>query len=118
MGLMRGLFMLFRARGALRLAVRLMFDSRVPFGLKMIIPAAVLYFISPIDLIPDVLPIRGRIDDVLVLGVALAAFLGLAPKDVVAEHTGGPKAAGRSEKKANVIEGSYRVVDDGEESTG
>ena len=118
MGLMRGLFMLFRARGALRLAARLMFDRRVPFGLKMIVPAAVVYLISPIDLIPDAVPILGRIDDVLVLLVALGAFLGLAPRDVVAEHTGGPKAADRSEKKAHVIEGSYHVVDDGEESTG
>ena len=111
--MLRGLFMLFRMRGALRLAMRLMFDRRVPLGLKLIIPAAIAYLISPYDLVPDILPVRGRIDDILVLVGALGLFLGMAPKNVVAEHIQGTKRA--DSRSGQVIEGSYEVIDDGED---
>ena len=50
------LLMLTRIPG---LVFRLMLDRRVPLRLKLIIPSAVLYLISPIDLLPDLFPILG-----------------------------------------------------------
>src|SRR5205085_9713421 len=39
-----------------RLAFRLLCDERVPTATKLIIPATLLYLISPLDLIPDIIP--------------------------------------------------------------
>ena len=70
-----------------RLYWRLYRDPRVPFGAKAGLTAAVLYFLSPIDLIPDYwLPILGFADDIAVLWVAPRGFLAACPPDVVTEH--------------------------------
>ena len=116
---MRGLLLLFQMTGIPRLVVRLMLDRRVPLGVKLLPPAAIVYLISRIDIVPDIVPVLGRIDDVLVLIVSLVLFLALAPKDVVLEHLrrGGndPGTKGRdSRPRPNVIDGSYRIADDDE----
>ena len=113
--------MLLNMTGVPRLVLGLMADRRVPLGLKLILPAALAYIISPIDLVPDMLPVLfpvlGRIDDVLVAVLSLALFLSMAPKEVVWEHLHGGKGrspqSGASEP-GTVIEGSYRVVDEDE----
>ena len=69
-----------------RLAVRLLRDPAVPAVTKLILGAAGFYLIWPIDLLPDLVPIIGQLDD---LGVALAAlqmFLHLCPEAPVAFH--------------------------------
>lgn len=43
----------------------------VPIGSIIAIIAAVLYFVSPIDLIPDFLPVAGYLDDVFVIGLVI-----------------------------------------------
>jgi uncharacterized membrane protein YkvA (DUF1232 family) len=98
--------------GVPRLVFRLMLDPRVPLRLKLVLPAAAVYVISPFGYA------FGRIDDVLVIVVSLIIFLLLVPRDVVAEHLRG-QGAGGSDGRARrpdgkVIEGSYRVVDDDE----
>jgi uncharacterized membrane protein YkvA (DUF1232 family) len=70
-----------------RLYWRLYRDPRVPFGAKAGLTAAVVYFISPIDLIPDFwVPILGFADDVAVLWFATRWFIAACPPDVVSEH--------------------------------
>jgi uncharacterized membrane protein YkvA (DUF1232 family) len=106
--------------GIPRLVVRLMLDRRVPLRHKLILPAAAIYLISPFDLIPDIVPALGRLDDVLVVLVSLAMFLLMAPRDVVLEHIrnrGGPGEGGgdaEERPKSKVIEGKYRIEDDDE----
>ena len=105
--------------GLPRLVTRLVLDGRVPFGLKLILPAALVYLIWPRDIVPDMLPPLGQVDDILVVLVALVLFLALAPKDIVAEHLRRPRKGSdtlvpASEAQQKVIEGSYRVVDEGE----
>lgn len=72
-------------RGRGRLACRLVRDRRVPLVPKLIIPLLVLYLMSPIDLIPDFIPVIGYLDDLLVLMLAVWAFTKLAPPGVAAE---------------------------------
>ena len=116
---MWGLIRVLGLTGGLRLVFRLMLDSRVPLGLKMVIPAAMLYIISPIDLVHDFLPF-GRFDDIAVALIALVIFIGMAPRDVVLEHFRGSRpdagqpGAGDKERGGgpDVIEGSYRFDDD------
>ena len=106
---MRLLLTILQMTGVPRLVFRLMIDRRVPMRLKLILPAALVYLISPFDLVRDMVPVLGRIDDVLVLVAALALFLGTAPKHLASEHGGRPGADGE------VIDGSYRFIDDKDE---
>ena len=116
--MLRGLFALLNMTGVPRLVFRLMLDRRVPLRLKLILPAALVYLALPFDVIPDILPALGRIDDLLVIIGALVIFLGLAPREVVAEHArGGGQGAGdehAAKPDEQVIEGEYRLVDEDE----
>ncbi|MBI4306654.1 MAG: DUF1232 domain-containing protein [Chloroflexi bacterium] len=73
-----------RNRG--RLVFRLLRDRRVPLLARAIIPLLVLYLLSPIDLIPDFIPVLGYADDLLVLALAVWAFAKLADPAIVREH--------------------------------
>ncbi|HLA43368.1 MAG TPA: DUF1232 domain-containing protein [Aggregatilineales bacterium] len=70
----------------LTLTWRLMIDSRVSIGHKIIPPLALLYLISPLDFIPDILLPFGVIDDIGVVILALEFFIRMAPGEVVREH--------------------------------
>ena len=64
----------------------MMRSRRVPLPAKLILPALVLYLMTPIDLIPDFIPVLGYLDDVLVIILAFWAFDRLVPPGVVAEE--------------------------------
>jgi uncharacterized membrane protein YkvA (DUF1232 family) len=70
----------------IRLAWRLLFDSRVPLWVKAIVPASLIYLISPVDLIPDVAIGLGQLDDLAVLVIGLKLFIELCPPVIVREH--------------------------------
>ncbi len=112
------LLMLTRIPG---LVFRLMLDRRVPLRLKLIIPSAVLYLISPIDLLPDLFPILGHTDDLIVVILALASFLLMTPRSVLNEYLTGrpaespPTDTGAGQPREKVIEGQYRHVEDEDE---
>jgi uncharacterized membrane protein YkvA (DUF1232 family) len=55
-------------------AYQLMTSEQVPTSYKIFLIAALLYFLSPLDSIPDVLPGLGYVDDVTVLAAAIAAI--------------------------------------------
>ena len=62
-------------------------DQKVPLGVKATAVLALLYFISPVDVIPDVIPFTGYLDDAAVISSALTVlgpmmkpFLALADK--------------------------------------
>jgi len=79
-GLLRTLF------SHTRLAVRLVREPRVPVLFKGLPIAALLYLVSPLDFIPDVIPVLGQLDDISFLLVALESFLKLCPDSAVAFH--------------------------------
>ena len=59
----------------LRLLWLAFFDKRTPLGAKLIVIFGVLYGVSPLDLIPDFIPLLGQLDDLGVILVALVFFL-------------------------------------------
>ena len=69
-----------------RLAWRLFRDPRVPAITKAIPLLTLVYILSPIDLLPDVIPFLGQMDDLALLGTGLTLFISAAPKYVVNEH--------------------------------
>lgn len=69
-----------------RLALRLARDQRVPLYAKAALALTLLYVFTPIDIVPDWLPVVGQLDDLALLAGGLALFIRLCPPPVVAEH--------------------------------
>lgn len=70
----------------MELILRLLKDDRVPAMLKLLPVAGVAYALFPFDLIPDLFPVAGQLDDLSVLVICVKTFLELAPAGVVKEH--------------------------------
>jgi uncharacterized membrane protein YkvA (DUF1232 family) len=64
---------------------RLRNDQRVPRRAKLAILLAGLWLLSPIDLLPEFLPIIGPLDDVLVIALALRYAARRVPREVLLE---------------------------------
>ena len=93
---------LFRLISSIRLIWKLLTDSRVPFWIRIALPLALIYVISPIDIWPDFIPVLGRVDDIIAIVAGIMILLKLAPKKVVNQY-----------KKDNktIIDGEYREED-------
>jgi len=68
---------------ALYLAAR---DRRTPWYAKALAIFVAGYALSPMDLIPDFIPVLGYLDEVILLPVGIWAVVKLIPTDVMAEH--------------------------------
>ena len=60
-------------------------DERVPWYVKLFTACIVAYAFSPIDLIPDFIPILGYLDDVIILPLGIMFALKMIPKDVISD---------------------------------
>lgn len=60
-------------------------NDSTPVGAKILAFITVAYALSPIDLIPDFIPVLGYIDDILLLPALVALTIRLIPKDVLEE---------------------------------
>ena len=68
-------------------------DARTPWYVKVIAGAIVAYALSPIDLIPDFIPVLGLLDELLLLPAAIWFALRLVPGPVLAEARVSAEAA-------------------------
>ena len=68
---------------ALYLASR---DPRVPWPAKAVAAITVAYALSPIDLIPDFIPVIGYLDDLVLVPLGIALAIRLVPPAILAEH--------------------------------
>jgi uncharacterized membrane protein YkvA (DUF1232 family) len=71
-----------RELAALVLAVR---DPRTPMIARVLAAVVVAYALSPIDLIPDFVPVLGYLDDLILVPLGLALVLRLIPAPLMAE---------------------------------
>ena len=76
---------------ALYLAAR---DPRVPWYAKAVALAVAAYALSPIDLIPDFIPVLGYLDDVIIVPLGILLAVRLIPADILAEHRAAASEAG------------------------
>jgi uncharacterized membrane protein YkvA (DUF1232 family) len=60
-------------------------DSRVPWYAKLLAAAVAAYALSPIDLIPDFVPVLGYLDDLLIVPAGILLTIRLMPAGLVAE---------------------------------
>lgn len=73
-----------------KLVARLLKDPRVPRRAKITLGVAAAYVASPIDLIPEVIPVIGWADDVLILMFAIDSLIDRAGDEIVEELWDGP----------------------------
>jgi len=71
------------------LMVRLAKDKRVQSTQKLMIGGIILYVISPIDIIPDFIPVLGLVDDLLLVVYGLNEILNKIDPEIVREHWSG-----------------------------
>lgn len=61
-------------------------DPRVPWYAKALALCVAGYALSPIDLIPDFVPVLGYLDDVIIVPLGILLVVKLIPPDIMAEH--------------------------------
>lgn len=74
-----------------KLLWRLLRDPRVPRRTKLVVGGAVAYAASPVDLVPDFIPVVGVADDMLVLAFAVHHIVEVAGEEIVLEHWDGSR---------------------------
>ncbi len=72
-------------------------DPRVPWYAKLLVAFVVAHTFSPIDLIPDFIPVLGYLDDLIITPLGLAIALRLIPAEVMADA--------RIEAESSLVEG-------------
>ena len=93
-----------------RLTWRMLRDPRGPLLVKFLPFLPLIYVLSPLDFLPDFIPVIGQIDDVTILFLGMRLMETLAPQELVLEHRlaieRGAYASGE-----DVIEGKAKRVD-------
>jgi uncharacterized membrane protein YkvA (DUF1232 family) len=69
-----------------RLAMGLARDPRVPARSKVVLAGGLAYVVSPIDLVPGIIPVLGQLDDLGALILAIKVALRVLPPELAAAH--------------------------------
>jgi uncharacterized membrane protein YkvA (DUF1232 family) len=75
-----------RLRDRIRLMKAVWKDPRTPWPAKAVLGATVAYALSPIDLIPDFIPVIGYLDDLIIVPLGLWLAYLLVPRELWQEH--------------------------------
>lgn len=75
----------------IKLLGRLSKDPRVPRRSKILMGGVLVYLASPIDLLPDAIPVVGVVDDLLLAAYVLNHVIDRAGEEVILEHWDGPQ---------------------------
>ncbi len=79
-------------------------DPRTPWGARIVGLAVAAYAFSPIDLVPDFVPVLGLVDDAIIVPAGLWLFRRLIPPTLLAEHrTAAEAAAERPRSTAGAV---------------
>jgi len=68
---------------------RLIIDPRVPAKERLLVAGAIIYAVIPLDLIPDMLPFVGQIDDAYLISLTLLRLMSNTDPKIVREHWSG-----------------------------
>ncbi|MGW6663462.1 YkvA family protein [Peribacillus sp. NPDC055009] len=85
-------------------------DERVPWYAKVFTACVVAYAFSPIDLIPDFIPILGYLDDVILVPLGIIIALKMIPKSVLTECESKAEEMMKNDKQKYWIVGSIIVL--------
>ena|SRR6476469_2077883 len=82
-------------------------DPRTPWYARMLAVCIVAYAFSPIDLIPDPIPVLGYLDDLVIVPAGIALVLRLIPAEVMTDSRA--RAAVAAERPTNWIAAAFIV---------
>lgn len=85
-------------------------DERVPWYAKLFTMLVVAYAFSPIDLIPDFIPVLGYLDDLILVPLGVSLALKLIPKEVLQDCRREVEERSTASKPKNWITGSIIVA--------
>ena len=92
---------------ALYLAAR---DPRTPWYAKLLVAGIVAYAFSPIDLIPDFVPVLGYLDDLILIPLGITLAIKLVPHSVLAECRTRAQETIKNGKPVSRVAGAVIVV--------
>jgi len=79
-------------------------DGRVPWYAKVLAIAIAAYALSPVDLIPDFIPVLGYLDDLIILPLGILLVVSLIPAEVMVEYRArAAEAMARPTSRAGMI---------------
>ena len=84
-------------------------DPRTPWYARIFAICVVGYAFSPIDLIPDPIPVLGYVDDLVLIPLGILLALKMIPKDVMDEYRGRARAAMIQRQPVNWVAASVIV---------
>ena len=76
---------------ALILTRRLLRDPRIPATSKALLWLLLAYIVSPIDIVPDFIPVAGVLDDAVLVALVLRFLLRHTDRMLIAQHWPGPE---------------------------
>ena len=76
-------------------------DIRTPWYAKLLVVLLLAYIVSPIDIIPDFIPVLGLLDEAILIPISLAIIFKLIPEPVKADHD--KKLDDKTKKKLQFI---------------
>jgi uncharacterized membrane protein YkvA (DUF1232 family) len=85
-------------------------DERVTWYAKLFTACVVAYAFSPIDLIPDFIPILGYLDDIIIVPLGIMLALKMLPKSVIRNCTERAEELMKAGKPKNWIVGSIIII--------
>ena len=88
-------------------------DGKLPWKAKVVLILTLVYAVSPIDLIPDFIPVLGQLDDLIIVPAGIAWAARLVPKELMDEYRAKVEAQMRlkkSWKAGAVIAGVWVVI--------
>jgi uncharacterized membrane protein YkvA (DUF1232 family) len=85
-------------------------DERVTWYAKLFTACVVAYAFSPIDLIPDFIPILGYLDDIIIVPLGIMLALKMLPKSVIMDCTVRAEELMKAGKPKNWIVGSIIII--------
>jgi uncharacterized membrane protein YkvA (DUF1232 family) len=97
----------------IKLVYYLVRDRDVPIYLKVLPFLGVLYVLFPIDIITDIVPVLGQIDDLMILTIGAKVFIEMAPAPVVAKYMAQMRGEGPAvlEGEASDVVKEVKLID-------
>jgi len=92
---------------ALYLAAR---DPRTPWYAKLLVAGIVAHAFSPIDLIPDFVPLLGYLDDLILIPIGIVLAIKLVPHQVLVEYRARAQETIRNGKPVSRVAGAVIIV--------
>lgn len=85
-------------------------DPRVPWYAKVLIAFVVVHTLSPVDLIPDFIPVLGYLDDLIIAPLGIVLALKMIPEDVMDESRRRAQAIVEQDKPTSRVAAAVIVV--------